>query len=147
MTDAEYIKERLDNQISWYSNKSSTCKRRHMIIEMYIIVSAAIIPVLTLLHYYSVVDCFVIKHADIVIAFLGVITAALAAYSKLNKLQENWLNYREVSETLKHEKYLFLASAGPYAQCENSFTLLVERCENIISHENLNWTQINRAQS
>lgn len=147
MTDAEYIKERLDNQINWYSNKSSTCKRRHMIIEMYIIISAAIIPVLTLLHYYSEVDCFIIKHADIVIAFLGVVTAASAAYSKLNKLQENWLNYREVSETLKHEKYLFLAGAGPYSQCENRFTLLVERCENIISHENLNWTQINRAQN
>lgn len=147
LTDSEYIKERLDDQIKWYSNKSSIFKRRHMIIEMYIIISAAIIPVLTLLHYYFGTNCLIIRHTDIIIAFLGVITAASAAYSKLNKLQENWLNYREVSETLKHEKYLYLANAGSYAQCENTFTLLVERCENIISHENLNWTQINRVQN
>lgn len=148
MTDSDYIEHRLDDQINWYSNKSSTCKTWHMRIEMYIIISAAIIPVLTLLHYYyAETGCFIIKHADIIIAFLGVITAASAAYSKLNKLQENWLNYREVSETLKHEKYLYLASAGPYSQCDEPFKLLVERTENIISHENLNWTQVNRAQN
>ena len=119
-----------------------------MIIEMAVIITSSAIPILTLLHYYMVnSSCFLFKDSDLVIAFLGSLTTIAAGYSKLNKLQENWLNYREVAETLKHEKYLYLALAGPYSDCDNAYTLLVERTENIISHENLNWTQVNRSKN
>lgn len=148
MTDSEYIEQRLDDQIKWYSKKSTSYKKRHMFIEIAIIISSATIPILTLLHYYFNSSAFFLfRDSDLMIALLGFFTSVIAGYSKLNKLQENWLNYREISETLKHEKFLYLACAGPYSNCENAFSLLVERCENIISHENLNWTQINRAQN
>lgn len=148
MNDSDYIEQRLDNQINWYSKKSSRYKKQHMIIEMLIVVASAAIPILTLLHYYmSESSFFLFKDSDLIIAILGSITSIIAGYSKLNKLQENWLNYREVAETLKHEKYLYLTGAGPYLNNQNAFSLLAERTENIISHENLNWTQVNRTQS
>lgn len=148
MDDSNYIEQRLDNQIDWYSKKSSTHKRKHMCIEMFVIISSAAIPILTLLHYYMTDSTiFIFKDSDLIIAFLGSLTAITAGYSKLAKLQENWLNYREISETLKHEKYLYLALSGPYSDCEKAFPLLVERTENIISHENLNWTQVNRSKN
>lgn len=146
MTEQDYVEVRLEDQIKWYSDKSSACKTWHMRAEKFIIIASAFIPVLTLLHYYcNEPQCFLIKHTDVIVAILGAVTAIVAAFSKLSKLQENWLNYREVSETLKHEKYLFLAKAGPYRDTDDSFPILVERVENIISHENINWAEINRS--
>lgn len=100
------------------------------------------VPILSLIN-----PIFILS--DLTIALIGGLTAIFTSYSKLSKLQENWLNYREVSETLKHEKYLYLSKSGPYSYSgqddKTIFKLLVERAENIISHENLNWTQVNRS--
>lgn len=158
ITPEEYIQERLQDQINWYSNKSTYYKHRHMFVEMFVIVASASIPILTLLHYVlpdgiqvpilSLINPIFIL-SDLTIALIGGLTAIFTSYSKLSKLQENWLNYREVSETLKHEKYLYLSKSGPYSYSgqddKTIFKLLVERAENIISHENLNWTQVNRS--
>lgn len=32
----------------------------------------------------------------------------------LYQLQEDWISYRSTAEALKHERYLYLARAGPY---------------------------------
>ena len=145
ITSEEYLHSRLDDQIDWYSNKSSYFKKRHIIVEMLVICSSTLIPILTLLNY--VTACIWAAGFDVAIAILGGLVAIATGYSKLNKLQENWLSYRAISETLKHEKYLYQAQSGPYLDYEDPFKLLVERAENIISHENLNWTQVNRSQS
>jgi hypothetical protein len=39
----------------------------------------------------------------------------------------------------QHEKYLFLASAGPYAAPENPRGLLTERVESLVSQEHAKW--------
>jgi Protein of unknown function (DUF4231) len=49
------------------------------------------------------------------------------------------LDYRSSAEALKHEKYLFLASAGPYAAAENPRALLAERVESMVSQEHAKW--------
>jgi uncharacterized protein YdeI (BOF family) len=41
----------------------------------------------------------------------------------------NWITYRSTCEALKHEKYLYLAKAGPYAAVIDAHVFLAERIE------------------
>lgn len=34
---------------------------------------------------------------------------------QLFQFQQNWITYRATAEALKHEQFLFLSEAGPYA--------------------------------
>jgi Protein of unknown function (DUF4231) len=45
------------------------------------------------------------------------------------QFQQNWLAYRGTAEALKHEQFLSLAAAGPYADAERADALLAERVE------------------
>jgi hypothetical protein len=49
------------------------------------------------------------------------------------------MTYRSTAEALKHEKYLWLAKAGPYSNVKNLDPLLAERVESLISRENAKW--------
>jgi hypothetical protein len=80
----------------------------------------------------------------VLIAVAGATIAIITGIHGLYNLQENWITYRTTCETLKHEKYMYLTRSGVYAETEDPFRLLVERVESIISHENINWTQIQR---
>ena len=50
MTDTEYLHDRLDDQINWYSNKSTTAQRKYKVYQCIEIVIAACIPILTALN-------------------------------------------------------------------------------------------------
>jgi len=52
-----------------------------------------------------------------------------------------WFTYRATAERLKHEKFLFLSSAGAYRDLNESERLiaLAERVEEHISTEHANW--------
>jgi hypothetical protein len=47
--------------------------------------------------------------------------------------------YRSTAEALKHEKFLFLSCAGPYATGDRQ-RVLAERLEGLISQEHARWT-------
>ena len=75
-----------------------------------------------------------------VLPLLSAIVAILAGLIALFKFQENWISYRTTSESLKHEKYLYLTKVSPYDR-ENSFETLIKNVENIISKKNTLWKQ------
>ena len=79
------------------------------------------------------------------IGSLSIIVAAIASILTLYKFQENWIEYRMVAESLKYEKFLFLANAGCYRE-DCSFAEFVERIENILSKENAKWAAHNLTQ-
>jgi Protein of unknown function (DUF4231) len=58
---------------------------------------------------------------------------------QLNQYHANWISYRSTCEALKHEKYLFLAAAGPYAKVDDPLPLLADRIEGLISQEHAKW--------
>ncbi len=61
---------------------------------------------------------------------------------QLNQYQQNWIAYRSTCEALKHEKYLYLAEAGPYGNAENRekrIAVLADRIEGLISQEHAKW--------
>jgi hypothetical protein len=128
----DYFKKRLDNQIDWYDKKSTQSQRWFKRLQVIVIVSSATIPFLS---GYMDSETLYLK---IAIGLLGLIIAAITAVLGLYQFQENWLEYRTTCETLRHEKYLFLAKAASYNE-EEPFLLLVERVEGLISKENTNW--------
>jgi len=71
---------------------------------------------------------------------LGLLITFITGVVTLYKFQENWIEYRTTCESLRHEKFLFLTQGDPY-DIEDSFKLLVQRVENLISRENTQWAQ------
>lgn len=132
MDEKAYIKERLDDQIDWYSNKSKRSQNWFKALRIVEIIAAGIIPFLA---GYTTDSAPELK---IIIGLLGVVIAFVAGIISLNKFQEIWIEYRTTSETLKHHKYLFLTKAVPYDK-EDSFQMLVQTVEALISKENSNW--------
>jgi len=75
-------------------------------------------------------------------AILGLLVLIIEAVQQLNQDQQNWISYRSTCEALKHEKYLYLAVAGPYGNAENRekrTALLADRIEGLISQEHAKW--------
>jgi hypothetical protein len=136
MTEAEYLNQRLENQINWYSGKSGICQWRYKALRLIEIAAAALIPLLTGMGEK-------VPFGPWIIGSLGVLIAVAAAAGSLFKYHENWIHYRTTCEQLKHEKYLFVTRSGPYTD-QDVFTLLVERVEALISKESTTWAQITK---
>lgn len=105
---------RLDDQIAWYSKKSSLNQRRYKSLKVLTIASAAVIPVVTTAN---------VPHGSSIAAGLGVLIAVAEGAQQLNQYNPNWTSYRATAEALKHEKFLYLAKAGPYRSAENAARL------------------------
>jgi Protein of unknown function (DUF4231) len=70
---------------------------------------------------------------------LGVVVVVLEGLQSLYQFQNLWTSYRSTAEGLKHEKYLWLAKAGPYLNAEKPEVLLADRVEALISTEHAKW--------
>ena len=125
---------RLDDQAQWYGGKSKRAQRLYKWIKWIEIAAAALIPFLAGRTF---------GHKDGVIGGLGVLITILEGTLQLNQYQQIWTTYRATSEALTHEKFLFLALAGPYAAAGvNPPVLLAERIEAIMSQENTKWVSL-----
>jgi len=99
--------ERLEDQIKWYDRKSTLHKKYFNVLKVVAIVAAAAIPFLAAMRLGEALS-------RIIPAALGASVVVIEGVQQLFQFQTNWLLYRSTCESLKHEKYLFLASAGPY---------------------------------
>jgi hypothetical protein len=96
--------ERLEDQIGWYDRKSAQNQRWFKTFKALQLIAAAAVPVAAAIGVRAAV-----------LAALGAAVVVLEGLQQLNQYQQNWTAYRSTAEALKHEKYLFLALAGPYA--------------------------------
>jgi hypothetical protein len=129
------IQDRLEDQIGWYDRKSQNAQRRYKILKLAQVIIAGLIPL---------VSVFPVPEPAFkpLTAVLGLLVLIIEAVQQLNQDQQNWIAYRSACEALTHEKYLHLASAGPYAHAENQekrVALLAERIEGLISQEHAKW--------
>jgi len=131
--EEEYLHTRVPDQIKWYDKKSSRNKKWFLSFKVSEIILALFIP------FFSGYIQQNENSLKITIGILGVIVAAIAGLITLIKFQENWIEYRTVAESLKLEKFLFLAKAGPYKDVENAYPLFVERFESLISTSTKKW--------
>jgi len=123
---------RLESQITWYDKRSKYCQRCYKSLKFVQIILAVAIPI-------------VIHLKDDVWKWIVSLAAAFMAISEacqhMNQYSTLWVMYRSTAERLKHEKYLFLSSAGPYRDFDDAerLMLLAERVEEHVSSEHANW--------
>jgi hypothetical protein len=133
MNEQEYFDERVNDQINWYEKKGSSNKKMFLRLKVSETILALLIPLLV---GYITDDMIGLK---VIVGLIGVVVAVLANTITLFKFQENWVEYRAVAESLKHEKYLYITKAGIYTD-GNTFPVFVERFEGYLSKENAQWT-------
>ena len=123
---------RLIDQLNWYDGKSRYCQRWFKNLKFTQIALAVLIPVTSLLP----AEC-----AKWTASIAGALIAVLEAVQQMNQYSTLWVMYRATAERLKHEKYLFLAGAGPYKGLAEPERLvaLAERVEEHVSTELANW--------
>lgn len=129
MTDLEknVTYQRLEDQIDWYDRKSQHNQWWYKKLKLTTIILAVSLPLVSayLLAWVSGV--------------FGVVIAIIEAVQTINQHHDNWFLYRSTCESLKHEKYLYLALAGPYEGVDNPQQVLAERLEKTVSQEHARW--------
>ncbi|RGB46799.1 DUF4231 domain-containing protein [Streptococcus gallolyticus] len=133
MDEAKYILERLDDQINWYDNKSQCHQKWYKRYKKIEILAGAIVPIASALNIAN------FKFISVVCSSLILACESLIS---LSNHQSHWTQYRTTAETLRHEKYMYQTQTGVYKNEDDKFALLVERCETIISSENINWANL-----
>ncbi len=128
----DYLRERVDDQLDWYSKKSASNKRWYFRLQLFTLVAAASIPVISLSSSDNAVR--------ILVAVIGALTAVAAGVLTLYQFKDQWVDYRSTAETLKYEKYLFMTGASPYTDAK-AFSLFTNRVESIIIQENKGWRE------
>jgi Protein of unknown function (DUF4231) len=121
--------QRLDEEITWYERRARTNQVLYKGGKIIVIVAAALIPFVSGLP----------RVETWYIGALGVLIAIVEGVQQLNQHHANWISYRATCEALKHEKYLHLAGAGPYADTRTPGALLAERVEALVSQETGKW--------
>jgi hypothetical protein len=130
---------RVDDQINWYDRKSGINKLSYKTLKLLQILMTGAIPLASIfLTDVAATRCS---------ALLGTLAVVSEGMLQLWRFHENWVNFRTTSESLKHEKFLFLAKAGPYmpqssdsaASSDINVRKLAERVESLISRECAVW--------
>jgi hypothetical protein len=139
---------RLEDQIDWYGRHAAGAQRAYRRLKVVELVLAALIPFLAGFqdNLAAVLAPSLHLLPAVLIALLGVGVVVLEGLQHLNQYHQLWLGYRSTCEALQHEKFLFLADAGPYGATEDKRTHLAERIEELISNEHTRWVSI-RARS
>ena len=120
--------ERLDSQITWYDRESASNKRWYEILKGIELVAAAAIPLSAL-----------VAPTVWIAAALGVVVVILESVLQLKQFHASWISYRSTCEALRHEKYLYLGRAGPYAGASDPHALHAARIEETVSREHAKW--------
>jgi hypothetical protein len=137
MNADEYMNERLEDQINWYDKKSISNQKMYKRLRNTELTASTSI---TFIAGFIPIYTFMV----VVVGLLGMIVAIIAGVLSLHNYHENWIEYRSICETLRHEKYMYLTKNGVYA-VDDPYAVLVERVESIISHENVNWAKLHNS--
>ncbi len=133
---ADVTWERLEDQIRWYDRKSRAAQRSYKWVKVIELVVAASVPPLAALEVSTAV-----------VSIVASLVVVLEGLQHLFQWNEHWIAYRSTCEALKHERYLYLAHAGPYAAASDPRTLLAERVEGLVSQEHAKWTSTQQESS
>jgi len=126
---------RLEEQRKWYSSRSTRNQRWYTWLKLIEIAIAAILPVVS-----------AVKSPIWITGGLAAFIVVLEGAQQLFQFQPHWIMYRSTAEALKHERFLYLAGAGPYTDSDRH-RKLAERIEGLISQEHAKWTSAHEGQT
>jgi hypothetical protein len=124
--------ERLEDQIAWYDRKSREGQYWFKCLKLFELAVAASLPVVAGIH-----------SPVLVTGGLAAVVVVLEGAQHLFQFQEHWITYRSTAEALKHERFLYLGKAGPYASAARHMRL-AETIEGLVSQEHARWTASSR---
>lgn len=130
MTTRHPTLERLDDQIAWYDEKSRASQQWFKGLKVVQMVMAGVIPLSA-----------AFTPPPWLTPCLGAAVVMIEGVQGLYQFNTLWSTYRATCEALKHEKYLFLAAAGPYRGVEDPLVTLAERVESLVSQEHAKWVR------
>ena len=133
--------KRLEVQVKYYNDQAASSKRMFRSLKAATLFFSVSIPIVSgLVAYYPL---FGNIKTSVLTGVLGGTIALLEGIQQLNQYHQNWISYRSTAEALKHEKFLYMSKAGPYAKLDNvdAKVLLAERVESLVSQEHSKWTQ------
>jgi Protein of unknown function (DUF4231) len=119
--------KRLEDAIDWYDRRASENRRLYKWLKLLELAVAAAVPVVA-----------GVGSPVWVTGGLAAVVVVLEGAQHLFQFQELWITYRATAESLKHEHYLYLAKAGPYAG-EDRHSKLATRTEALLSREHARW--------
>ncbi|MEB3330971.1 MAG: DUF4231 domain-containing protein [Synechococcaceae cyanobacterium] len=131
---AAYLSERIDAQLDWLSER---CRRHKRAFRRWRLLQILLGSGITILSPFAAQHVWV----PLLLAVAGAGVALSGALLALHRHHENWLRYRGLAESLKREKYLFLAAAPPYEHPELAFRRFVVIAEDLMLEERLIWTR------
>lgn len=127
-----YITERLDPLISRYESKSKIYQTSYKFCKVSELVISAAIPIVSL-------SDETIPYAKYIAAILGAILVIITGLYNLYGFHSNWVEYRDICEKLKKEKFLFLSGAEMYKDADDPLSIFVSRVEAFKENENDSW--------
>jgi len=128
-----YLKDRLEEQLSWLSRASRANKRAFLRLRVLEILLGTGITIFS--HFATQ------PWGTLAIAVAGGLVAISGSLLALNRHQENWLRYRSLAEALEREKYLFLTESAPYDDPGTAFHRLVNTSETMLGAESALWSR------
>ncbi|MBX2844316.1 MAG: DUF4231 domain-containing protein [Flammeovirgaceae bacterium] len=141
MTDAQYLEERLNNQIDWYDRKSSVNQTKYKKYKRLEFIIAATIPVVTTLSAVADHDFYRLDTIlQICAALGGIVLVIINKFLELDDYFKFWKEYRATCEALQYERSLYLTRSEPYDE-DDAFPLLVQKIESVLSKETQRWQQ------
>ena len=135
MNDADSGYRRLEEQIDWFDRRSQSHQVWYRRLKIVSIGSAALVPLVSGLGDYGMLA-----------GLLGVLVVIMEGLQHINQHHENWIRYRATCESLRHEKYLYLARAAHYDGLGDSAARrrLAAQVESILSYEGREWQKLRR---
>lgn len=134
-TQDKYLRDRLEDQISWHERKSGWNQRWYRRLRGLEILLAASIPLAAAI----LVDGLPARRKVLIVG-LSVAIAAVSGLLSLWRFQENWADYRKTSESLRRIKYLFATRTPPF-DGPDAFHLLVQQVEAQLTDQTASWSE------
>jgi Protein of unknown function (DUF4231) len=138
-TFKEYLKNRYDNQLDYYEDKSGKNQKRYKTFQWILIILSTATTILAALPDKLDLQYVVVATAGLV----AILTSGLKTF----QYQELWVSYRSTIEQLKPEIYYYNFNVGDYGQAGvDKETLFVSRVEKILNKEHDGWPVFTKLQ-
>jgi len=132
-----YLKERVEDQIQYYSVVSRRNRLLYFTTITFQIFLGAYLPISTRVS--------VPINAELQISLIGAFIIILTGLQAVGNFKEKWISYRKTAEKIKQEKFRFLTMSDKYK--EEEFAYFVTKMEEIFANENAEWINISKKES
>lgn len=131
----DYISERLEPQMKYYSKRSKSLRKEYLTLSIIIVIVNATIPVIS-------IGLDSVGPLKYIVALLSSMASILSSVLLIRKTKDTWIEFRMTYEKLKKEKVLFETHTGKYKDAQ--YDDFVLSCEEIMESEHKLWRELHK---